>query len=306
MSICGGCSDIQPEPIDLRRWTPHLYPRIKNDCPGSTFGASWDVQDGGESVIQTINGQQALYCSDFNIFDDFDFFSGAVTFTGRVKVEEPPFGESRDDDYFGFALGFRDGDELPGRSSRRADYILIDWKRGDQRYSNSCRENDPTGDRCLRYPGYDPRGTNLPVSECGPVVCQELLDRGELVEEWNQATSGLAASQVLGLVHADLSWSHQSCPAYNDDEGNWSTGFIQELTRGRTFGNQGWEYSSDRGREWYDFRFDISADVINVYVDDCETPEMTVRARDLIGRNEFNNGLFCFYNFSQVSLCVFR
>ena len=96
-------------------------------------------------------------------------------------------------------------------------------------------------------------------------------------------------------------WSHQACPAFDNAEGRFSTGFIQELGRGRRFGDQSWEYSSDRNKEWYDFRFDISADVMRVYIDDCETPELTVRARDLIGRNQFNNGQFCFYNYSQVS-----
>ena len=312
MSICGGCSNFDPEPIDLRSWTPHLYPRIKNDCPGSTFGADWDVQDGGETVIQRVNGQQAMFCSDFNIFDDFDFFTGDVTFTGRVKVEEPPPGEDRDNDFFGFALGFRDGDESPGRRSARADYVLFDWKRrdpdwdpitgGDQRYSNSCREDDPgTEDRCQRYAGYNPRGTNLPVDQCGPVTCQDLLKDDLLPEGWNEATVGFAASQVIGLAHADLMWSHQACPAKNNKDGQFRSGFIQELGRGRRFGDQSWEYSDDRDKEWYDFRFDISADVMRVYIDDCETPEITVRARDLIGRNQFNNGQFCFYNYSQVS-----
>ena len=303
-SICGGCSNFVPEPIDLSDWKPYLYPKIKNDCPGSTFGAEWDIQDDGYSVIQRKNGQQAMFCSPFKILDeDFGFFSGPVTFTGQVKVEEPPEDEDRDDDYWGFALGFNKGDQGPGGSSRSADYVLIDWKRDNQRYSNSCRQNEPDPDsdppQCNRYEGYDPRGSNEPVDACTPVQCQ---NRRDLPDEWNQATEGLAATQVLGLAHADIMWSHQVCEAINNDEGNFRTGFVQELKRGQTFGDKGWEYSRDRDKAWYDFRFDISSDVIRVYVDDCDTPEMIIRATDLIGRNEFNNGLFCFYNYSQVSL----
>lgn len=281
-----------------------MYPEIKNDCPGSTFGAKWEVEDEGKSVIQTINGQQAMFCSPFEILDeDFGYFSGPVTFTGQVKVEEPPSGnkDDRDNDYFGFGLGFNRGDQSPGGRSKNADYVLIDWKRGDQRYSNSCRQNepDPDSDVCERYDGYNPRGSNEPVRQCKPVKCQ---NRPDLPDEWNQATEGLAATQIIGLAHADLMWSHQVCEAINNDEGNFSTGFVQELGRGQKFGSEGWEYSEDRNNRWYDFRFDISSDVIRVYVDDCESPEMIIRARDLVGRNEFNNGLFCFYNYSQVSL----
>jgi hypothetical protein len=254
-----------------------------------------------------------MFCSPFKIFDDddaFDFFSGPVTFTGRVRVEEPPTDEERDNDYWGFALGFNAGDAGPldGGSGIDANYILIDWKRGDQRYSNSCREEDPEDGTCPRYPGYDPNeppeeGENVPVPQCKPVQCQIRLDENDLPDEWNQATEGLAASQVLGLAHADLMWSHVVCPAEDNSQGDFSTGFIEELVRGRRFGNVGWEYYDTK--EWYDFRFDISSDVIRVYVDDCENPELVIRARDLIGRNEFNNGHFCFYNYSQVSLKMF-
>mmetsp|Transcript_7810 Transcript_7810/g.16289 ORF Transcript_7810/g.16289 Transcript_7810/m.16289 type:complete len:1072 (+) Transcript_7810:106-3321(+) len=301
----GGSSTVTP--IDLNDWSVHLYPEIKNDCPGSTFGANWFVQDAsgrrGDTVIQTLNGQQTMFCSPFNIFDPFfsDFDDG-VTFTGQIKVEEPPTGETRDDDYFGFALGFNPGDELPDAAdSRGADFILVDWKRDSQLYSNSCREDEPgEDDNCLRFPGYDPRGSNQPVEQCDPVRCQDVAG---LPSDWNEATEGLAASQVLGLAHADLFWSHFSCPATDrSNEGDFSTGFIEELTRGETRGNTGWNYEQDRNKEWYDFRFDISRTRIRVYVDNCEVPEMTIRAEDLISRNRFNDGKFCFYNYSQENV----
>ena len=259
-SSCGGCGTFVDIP-NLNAWTPYLYPEIQKKCSDFTFGADWDVQDDGNSVLQTIDGQQTMFCSDFKIFDED---SGPLTISGQVRVEEPTDGEGGDNDYWGFALGFNDGDQGTRFGGTPADYVLIDWKRDSERYSTSCLEQDDGF--CQPYPGYDPNpgGSNLPVDECGPVQCQ---DEADLPPEWNQATVGLAASQVRGLPHADLMWSHQYCPAIDNDEGNFSTGDIQELKRGRKFGNKGWEYSSP-SKEWYDFRFDISSRVIRVYVDD--------------------------------------
>ena len=262
-STCAGCSGSGVAPIDLSDWTQYLYPEIQKNC--TEFGADWNVQEGGNSVLQTINGQQTMFCSPFKIFDeDSEIFAGPVTITGQVRVEEPTDGEGRGNDYWGFALGFNNGDEGIRIGGSPADYVLIDWMQESQRVSTSCLEEDDGF--CQPYPGYDPNpgGSNLPVDECGPVQCQ---DEADLPPEWNQATVGLAASQVRGLPHADLMWSHQYCPAIDNDEGNFSTGDIQELKRGRKFGNKGWEYSSP-SKEWYDFRFDISSRVIRVYVDD--------------------------------------
>ena len=296
---CGRCSTVVNTP-NLTAWTTHLYPAI-NCTNAASSGADWAVDDGGTSVLQTIDGQQTMFCSGFKIFDE----DPGVTITGQVKVEDPPNTEDRNNDYWGFALGFNGGDEGPDGSSRDADYVLIDWMRAGERHSASCRQNGPSSgsDVCERYPGYDPDifaggGANLPVDECGPVQCQK---RSDLPDEWDQATVGLAASHVRGLTHADLMWSHQGCPAIDNDEGNFSTGFIQELKRGQTFGSKGWEYTTP-SKEWYDIRFDISSRIIRVYVDDCDTPEMTISATELVGRNEFNVGHFCFYNFAQVSL----
>lgn len=293
---CGRCSTVVNTP-NLTAWTTHLYPAI-NCTNAASSGADWAVGDEGTSVLQTIDGQQTMFCSDFTIFDeDAGVYPGpGVTITGQVKVEDPPNTEDRDNDYWGFALGFNGGDEGPGGSSGDADYVLIDWMRAGERHSASCRQNGPGSsgsDVCERYPGYDPDifsggGANLPVEECGPVQCQ---NEDNLPEEWNQAAVGLAASQVRGLTHADLMWSHQVCPAIDNDEGNFSTGYIQELQRGQTFGSKEWEYTSP-SKEWYDFRFDISSRIIRVYVDDCDTPEMTISATELVGRNEFNVGHF--------------
>ena len=300
---CGRCSGVINTP-NLNAWTTHLYPAI-NCSASSGAGADWVVGDEGTSVLQKVDGQQTMFCSDFKIFDeDAGVYPGGpgVTITGQVRVEDPLNTDDRDNDYWGFALGFNGGDEGPDGSSRDADYVLVDWMRAGERHSASCRKNGPSSsgsDVCERYLGYDPVGANLPVDECGPVQCQ---NRSDLPDEWEQATVGLAASHVRGLAHADLMWSHQACPAIDNDEGNFSTGFIQELKRGQTFGSKGWEYSSP-SKEWYDFRFDISSRTVRVYVDDCDTPEMTISATELVGRNEFNVGHFCFYNFSQVSLC---
>ena len=233
-SICRQCSGSSqiPIPVDLETWTTHNYPPITNDCPGSTFQNNWQVAGNGESVIQIVNGQPGMFCTEESIFSElFQDFEDGITFTGQIRVEEPPGTEPRDDDYFGFAIGFNPGDEDPnGLISGLADFILVDWKREDQNVHQSCRN-----DECQRFFAYDNdagfqcdsavEACNRPVvadengdNGCFPVTCQDVQN---LPSTWNQGTRGISASQVLGLAHPDLFWSHFTCPAENsiDDSG---------------------------------------------------------------------------------------
>jgi len=95
-------------PVDLRTWTAESYPAVAG------FGAGvWTVSPDGTSVFQSVNGQPTLFYSDFSAI--------GTEVRGRVRVS-PGAG---DDDFIGFALGFRPGDS----TNPAADYLLVDWKR---------------------------------------------------------------------------------------------------------------------------------------------------------------------------------
>lgn len=94
--------------IDLGAWTAESYPAV------SGFGAGvWTVAPGGGSVIQSVNGQPTLFYSPFN--------AQGSDVRGKLSAG------GGDDDYIGFALGFRPGDSVDG-----GDYLLVDWKQGTE------------------------------------------------------------------------------------------------------------------------------------------------------------------------------
>ena len=100
----------QSVPVDLNTWTSESYSSV----PGFPDGL-WNVSSGGDSVTQTNNGQPTFFYSDFNAFN--------TEVSGKVRVNT-----SSDNDLIGFALGF-----LPGDSTNTtADYLLVDWKQGNQ------------------------------------------------------------------------------------------------------------------------------------------------------------------------------
>ena len=84
----------------------------------STGSASWNVSADKQSVKQTVNGYSTFFYSDFNAFGS--------TITGKISVAN-----DGDDDFIGFALGFDPGDT----TNANADYLLVDWKKGDQYHS---------------------------------------------------------------------------------------------------------------------------------------------------------------------------
>jgi hypothetical protein len=92
--------------VDLSAWTP------ENISSGSGV---WDVEAGGNSVIQKVNGNPTFFYSDFNALGS--------PLQGSVQVQG-----TNDDDFIGFAIGFAPGDT----SNSNADYLLVDWKQGNQ------------------------------------------------------------------------------------------------------------------------------------------------------------------------------
>jgi hypothetical protein len=82
--------------IDLSSWTP-------------TPGGNWIVQGGGSSVLQTTNGQPTYFLSDDNYIN--------TQFDGSFGVET-----TGDDDFIGFVFGYNNSN----------DFLLFDWKQGDQ------------------------------------------------------------------------------------------------------------------------------------------------------------------------------
>ena len=99
---------IITQTTDLRTWKEESY------VSGS---AQWTVSGNGEQVVQSINGNPAFFYSDFTVFNT------------KVSGTIIP-GNSGDDDFIGFALGFNPGDT----KNPNANFILIDWKKGTQAY----------------------------------------------------------------------------------------------------------------------------------------------------------------------------
>lgn len=90
-------------PVDLSSW-------LENG------GGNWTVAGDNNSVFQSINTPDpAVFFNDTN--------SQGLALSGQITVD-PNF----DDDFIGFVLGYNNNDS--GNSG--ADYILIDWKKGNQ------------------------------------------------------------------------------------------------------------------------------------------------------------------------------
>ena len=95
------------------------------------------------------------------------------------------------------------------------------------------------------------------------------------------ALAGLAVSQVTGIPTADEFWGHT-------DFGRDPSGGLNELARGNTLGNSGWEANTD-----YDFRFVFQPTNLQVFVND-------ILEINIVG--SFSDGRLAFYNFSQAEV----
>lgn len=164
-------------PVDLSSWTAESYPAVAGFPAGN-----WVPAGDNLSVTQTNNGQPTFYYSDFGAFGTA--FEGEITVTGS------------DDDFIGFALGFQPGDSTnPG-----ADYLLVDWKQGNQPYnfsSPSCTPGStaPQGlavSRVTGIPTADEFWGHLDLGDCGSQVgsVQELARATSLGNVgWAQSTA---------------------------------------------------------------------------------------------------------------------
>ena len=94
-----------PIPIDLSTW----------QSDGTT---TWQLQPGNDTVRQTQNTDPTIF------FKDGENAQG-TQISGRISSNY-----GGDDDFIGFVLGYQDN-EL---TSASAEYILIDWKQGDQSF----------------------------------------------------------------------------------------------------------------------------------------------------------------------------
>ena len=104
-------SNAQAGSVDLSTWSVEEF---------SVGSGNWTVAPGGASVNQSINNNPTFFISDFN--------SQGSEFKGNIRVNT-----TNDDDYIGFALGINSGDA--STPNLAADYLLIDWKQGDQGYN---------------------------------------------------------------------------------------------------------------------------------------------------------------------------
>ncbi|PHS33159.1 MAG: PEP-CTERM sorting domain-containing protein [Methylophaga sp.] len=89
--------------VDLSTWSAN----------GSA--GNWVLQGSNDSVKQTVNTTRPTFFHNGTDSQGL-VLSGSITVTGS------------DDDFIGFVLGYNDGDN----ANSSADYILIDWKRGNQ------------------------------------------------------------------------------------------------------------------------------------------------------------------------------
>lgn len=105
-------TSFTPVPVDLSHWQAERY---------GNSSANWVVNDAGTFVTQTRNTDPSVFYSDFPI-------KGA-DITGTIRVNS-----SSDDDFIGFVIGYEPGDF----ENENAEFLLLDWKRGDQRLGRGC------------------------------------------------------------------------------------------------------------------------------------------------------------------------
>jgi len=165
------------QPVDLSEWTAESYPAVYGFPAGV-----WTVSD-NTSVFQSKNGQPTMFYSDFPAF--------STIFEGKIKVET-----TGDNDFIGFALGFRPGDT----ANTSADYLLVDWKQGNQWF-------------------------NFGSPSCTP---------------GSTAPAGLAVSRVTGIPTADEFWGHTNFPASTPPPPCPDDGGLDQLAQGKNLGSTGW------------------------------------------------------------------
>ncbi|MEP4380244.1 MAG: PKD domain-containing protein, partial [Alphaproteobacteria bacterium] len=105
---------IEDGAVDLGTWSQEDF---------NAGAGNWTVSAGGETVNQSINGNPTVYYSDVPFAGDFQ---------GKITVNT-----TGDDDFIGFVLGFDAGDLTTNSAS---DFLLIDWKQGNQFFGSQLGE----------------------------------------------------------------------------------------------------------------------------------------------------------------------
>jgi len=145
LGLAAFAAPVHAAPVDLSTWTAENYASVSGFPDGT-----WTVAGGGVSVTQSENGQPTVFYSDFAAHN-----TDAV---GKIRVT------GTDDDFIGFVFGFDPGDS----TSAGADYLLVDWKSGNQVHDFGSPSTDPGG----------------------------------------LAPAGLAVSRISGVPSADEFWQH--------------------------------------------------------------------------------------------------
>ncbi|MGI0115227.1 PEP-CTERM sorting domain-containing protein [Zooshikella sp. RANM57] len=102
-------TNVMAGAVDLSSW-------VVNNHPGPG-GSNWVVSGAdNDTVLQTTNGNPTVF------FDPTGNAQG-TSLSGQITVET-----TGDDDFIGFVLGY-DPDEI---NSAVSDFILVDWKQGNQ------------------------------------------------------------------------------------------------------------------------------------------------------------------------------
>lgn len=96
--------------VDLNTWG-------QEGPPGN---GDWNVENGGDTVFQTINGNPTYFVSPN------DFFN--TTVQGSFLRDRNRQSGFNDDDFIGFVFGWNE----PGDNSADASFFLLNWKRGNQ------------------------------------------------------------------------------------------------------------------------------------------------------------------------------
>lgn len=113
---------LRAAPVDMSSWSAESYPAVAGFAPGV-----WTVAPSGASVTQSVNGQPTFFYSDFTSYGS--------KITGKIRSG------GGDDDYIGFALGFKPGDV----TNSNANYLLIDWKAVNQFFDFGSPSTSPGG-----------------------------------------------------------------------------------------------------------------------------------------------------------------
>lgn len=104
MAMAYSAAQAAPVPVDLTTW--------QEDGTGN-----WSVQAGNDSVRQLVNTSTPA------VFYQPGTNAQGTALSGKITV-----GNTTDDDFIGFVLGYQAGEV----TSNAANFILVDWKAGDQ------------------------------------------------------------------------------------------------------------------------------------------------------------------------------